>query len=95
MQNLLSSIFCILVSFGSLYGSVSNVPSFSVTGETNYNKHTNHNLTTSLNIEYKYSVLEPTHKKWAIFIKGVIIPDYDHFQNDIKLNTFTTFSLEF
>jgi hypothetical protein len=96
MQNLLSSILLLIISAGPLYSSVSNEDSrFNVKGETSYSKSNSHNLTTNLNIEYKYSLLEPAHKRWAFFIKGVIIPDYDHFQNEIKMNTFTTFSLEF
>ena len=64
-------------------------------GETNYEQKENKKFTTSLNFDYKIILHEPSHKKWRLYINGVVSPDYDHFGKEMKVNTFTTLGIDF
>jgi hypothetical protein len=66
-----------------------------VYGHTTYHKDSMETLKTTFLVNYRFKIHEPAHKNWAFFIGGSLSPDYDHFQNIIKMNTLTTFNLEF
>lgn len=66
-----------------------------VHGETQYTRDATETLKTTFHVKYRLSIYEPAHQRWEFFVGGSISPDYDHFQNIIKINTLTTFSLEF
>jgi hypothetical protein len=68
---------------------------FDVYGETNYSEKENKSLNTTLNFEYKLHIYEPNHKKYLIYIGGKLSPDYDHFNNELKINNFTTIGIDF
>jgi len=66
-----------------------------VSGETNYIKDETESMNTKLKLEYRHKLYEPNHKKWESHITGTVVADYDHFNNQIKNNTFTTIGFEF
>jgi hypothetical protein len=66
-----------------------------VYGETQYTRDATETLKTVFHVKYRLSIYEPLHQRWEFFVGGSVSPDYDHFQNIIRVNTLTTFSLEF
>ena len=86
-------IFLFVICSMSLYG-IETKP-LKIWGDTNYSKQKEDSLTTRLNIEYKFILHEPSHKKWILYIKGILSPDYDHFGKEMKINNFTTLGIEF
>jgi hypothetical protein len=75
--------------------SCANFKITNISGETNYSIQNKHNLTTSLNTDYRLDLYEPRHKKWSTYIGGKVTPDYDHFGNEFKINVFTTIGVDF
>jgi len=63
--------------------------------ETNYSKQKSENLITTLNLEYKIKLYEPTHRFYMVYIGGTVNPDYDHFGKTVRLNGFTNLGIEF
>lgn len=82
---LLSCSVCLAIAFEDL----------DIYGETQYSKNSSETLITSLNFEYQIKLFEPSHKKYKIYFGGKINPDYDHFNNEIKTNVFTTLGIDF
>jgi hypothetical protein len=66
-----------------------------LSGETNYIKNETESMNTKLKLEYRHKLYEPKNKKWESHITGTVVTDYDHFNNQIKNNTFTTIGFEF
>lgn len=66
-----------------------------IKGSTNYSRHENTSMSTSLNAEYKFKIEKFSNKKVSTFLSGTVNPDYDHFLNELKLNTFTGILIEF
>lgn len=64
-------------------------------GETNYSKSSSEELSTTLKVDFKFKIHEPSHKRWGLFLTGNVSPDYDVFQKVLKINTFQALSLEF
>lgn len=64
-------------------------------GSTNYSHDGRASMSTSLNAEYKFKIEGLSNKKVATFLSGTVNPDYDHFLNEFKLNTFTGILIEF
>ena len=67
----------------------------SISGETNYIKHKNESLVTTINSEYSFPFYVSSNKRWALTLGGKLAVDFDHFSNEIKTNVFTTIGLEF
>ena len=95
MLNSLNKTFFILILFLHTAFCNENPKVINIYGDTNYSESKTKSLTTNLSFEYKHKLFEPDHKKWGLYIKGVVSSDYDHFQNIVKLNSFTTISLDF
>jgi hypothetical protein len=68
---------------------------FDVYGNTNYSEKESKSLTTNLNLEHKFILHEPNHKKYLIYIGNKLTIDYDHFFKNYKTNTFTTIGIDF
>jgi hypothetical protein len=66
-----------------------------VRGNTNYTQSQNKSLSTNLNLDYTIPMYETKNKKYLFYIGGTITTDFDHFGNEIKTNTFTTFGVDF
>lgn len=66
-----------------------------ISGETNYIKHKNESLISTINSEYSIPFYVSPCESWAITIGGKLSFDFDHFSNEIKTNAFTTIGLEF
>lgn len=66
-----------------------------ISGYTEYSQSSSKSLNTKLDIGYKLELYEPIHKKWIIYLNGIINPEYDHFGNEFKTNTFTTIGIDF
>ena len=64
-------------------------------GNTDYTKQTTSSLITQIDTDYKIVLFEPRHKKWAYTLNGKVSTDYDHFGNEIKVNVFTAFGVDF
>lgn len=65
-------------------------------GETEYTKkNNNEQLVSEFRPEYKYTIHEPKHKKWLLYIGGKITFDYNHFNEEIKSNVFTVLGIDF
>lgn len=64
-------------------------------GETNYTKDETESMNSKLKLEYRHKLYEPKNKKWESHITGTVVTDYDHFNNQIKNNAFTTIGFEF
>ena len=96
-QNKVKLAFVILFfTFLSLEKAESlSLDDIKIYGNTNYAKQENEKLTTTLNLEYKFLIHEHKSKKYALYISGNLSPDYDHFGKEIKINSFTGFSLDF
>jgi len=77
-----------------LLASCANKP-IKVSGETNYTRDETEAMNTKLKLEYKHKLYESEDKRWASHLTGTVITDYDHFNNQIKNNTFTTLGFEF
>lgn len=86
------SIFFVFVIL-PLVGFSEEKRPFKFSGETNFFHEKESNLSTSLSTEYRY-VLKETHK-YVFYFGGKVIWDYDHFGNQLKTNTFTTFGVDF
>lgn len=95
MQNFLNSIICIILSSSLLAATAYEDIDIDVFGETNFSKEESESLKTSLKINTKYKIYEPSHKRWAINLNNIINPDIDHFHNEIKINVFTTIGIDF
>jgi len=63
-------------------------------GETNFSKSNSESLKTELNIQINHKIYEPNHKKWSVVLTNVVNPEIDHFQNEIRVNVFTTIGIE-
>lgn len=85
------SIFTISCSYGIAFEDVD----IDIYGETKYSKSNTTTLISTINTEWAYRVYEPSHKKWSMSVKGIVSPDLDHFQNEIKINTFTVLAFDF
>lgn len=68
---------------------------FKFYGDTNYQESNTKNLNTNLSFEYSLPIYETRNKKFLYYLGGKISSDYDHFGNEIKANTFTTFGVDF
>lgn len=66
-----------------------------IKGSTNYSHHEKASMSTSLSAEYKFKIEKLSNKKISTFLSGTVNPDYDHFLNEFKLNTFTGILVEF
>jgi hypothetical protein len=64
-------------------------------GETNYHESQSKSLISSVNMNYRFNFYEPSHKKYIVYIGGVIVHDYDHFGKTIKINGITTLGIDF
>jgi hypothetical protein len=64
-------------------------------GETSISKEKSTYFSTNLNGEYNLQLYEPKHKKWILYLSGKVSTDYDHINNEIKTNVFTTFGIDF
>jgi hypothetical protein len=64
-------------------------------GNTNITEGKSSSLSTNLNGEYNLSLYEPSHKRWLLYLAGKISTDYDHLNNEIKTNVFTTIGIDF
>jgi hypothetical protein len=64
-------------------------------GETNYSSNDTSSLKTSLNAEYKFTLYEPKHKKWGVFVAGKLNPLYDHLGKELKMDVFTVLGIDF
>jgi len=95
MRNLLNSLILVVVFSCIAQGIAFEDLDIDIYGETNYSKQSSESLTTSMNLEFRHKIYEPSHNKWGLYLKGIINPDYDHFQNEIKVNTFTTLGIDF
>lgn len=67
----------------------------SISAETNYIKHKNESLISTINSEYNIPFYVSSCESWALTIGGKLSFDFDHFSNEIKTNAFTTIGLEF
>jgi len=91
----------LLLYFLIIYKTFSfELESFNISGSTNYSessdlKGENRQLSTSIKIDYKFILYAPSHNKWIIYINGNASPDYDHFGNELKINTFTCLGVDF
>lgn len=66
-----------------------------ISGNTKYEISENQKMSTELDIGYRVNFYEPKHKKWSFYLSGILNPDYDHFGNEIKVNTFTALGIDF
>lgn len=66
-----------------------------IIGNTNYKFNDQQTLSTNMEIGYRLDLYQPKHKKWSLFLNGILNPDYDHFGNEFKINTFTTLGFDF
>jgi hypothetical protein len=64
-------------------------------GETNYYEKDSKSLTSNINLDYRFILHEPSHKKYVLYIGNKLTIDYDHFLNNTKVNTFTTIGIDF
>jgi hypothetical protein len=64
-------------------------------GETSLSEGKSSSLSTNLSGEYTLSLYEPIHKRWLLYLAGKISTDYDHLNNEIKTNVFTTIGVDF
>lgn len=65
-------------------------------GDTTYTREgTQQSLVTTLNLEYKFKLHEPSHKKWQLFLGGKLSLDYDSFGRELKKNAFTVIGIDF
>jgi|LauGreDrversion4_2_1035121.scaffolds.fasta_scaffold00402_33 hypothetical protein len=93
MINLCSRVFLVILllvienTIASEYKNIS--------GETNYIKHKNESLVSTINSEYSIPFYTSPCESWALTIGGKLSFDFDHFSNEIKTNAFTTIGLEF
>ena len=86
-------LLLILFSIIKLHGK--DLSSLKIYGNTEYVKQKEQSLITTINFEYKIILHEPRHRKYALVLGGIISPDYDHLGNEIKVNVFTTFGVDF
>ena len=63
--------------------------------DSEYTKQHSQSLITKIDLEYQVNLYEPLHKKWVLYLGGKLSPDYDHFGNEVKMNAFTTFGIDF
>jgi hypothetical protein len=52
-------------------------------------------MNTNVYIEYNINLYEPDHKQWGLFVAGKVNPAYDHLGNEIKMDVFTVFGIDF
>lgn len=88
-------ILCLLVTCSVCLGIAFEDVDIDIYGNTNYSKDSSESFITTLNFEYQIKLFEPSHKKYMIYFGGKINPDYDHFNNEIKTNVFTTLGIDF
>jgi hypothetical protein len=88
-------IFILLFVLNSNCFAVFDFDPFNFKGETNYTKSSKETLNTSLIIEYKINLYEADNKAWAYTLNGKVHNDYDHFNNEIHTNVFTTLGVDF
>lgn len=94
-NSLLKTLFCLLICTSYCKSIAFEDIKINPYGETNYSKSSTESLRTTLHIDYKVKLFEPTHKRYAIHFGGTISPDYDHFGKIMKLNGFTGFGIDF
>jgi hypothetical protein len=88
-------LFILLIFISIQYCSSLDLNNIKFYGETDYTQKENKSLRSSINMDYRIHIYEPSHKKWVLYINGVITPDYDHFGKELKVNTFTTLGIDF
>ena len=93
-------LYTVKIIFFILIFLISNVHAFemkkiNISGETDYKKSKSESLDTKIYFEYNFSLYEPDHKKWSIFISGKINPAYDHFGKEIRTDVFTVLGIDF
>lgn len=66
-----------------------------LSGNTEYTSSLTRTLTTSSVIEYHFGLYESRNKKWGLHIAGKINPSYDIFGNEIKMDVFTVFGIDY
>jgi hypothetical protein len=85
------------ITFLLLLSSCTNIKDKPITfsGNTSYIKNETESMNSKLKLEYRHKLYEPKNKKWESHITGTVVTDYDHFNNQMKNNTFTTLGFEF
>lgn len=68
---------------------------FNFTGKTEYIIQSEYSLHTGVDLDYKFKLFEPTSEQYMWYVGGAIASDYDCFGKVIKMNTYTTFGIEF
>ena len=81
--------------FPVLFSSCSNNEDFNFSGESNYSKTKNHSLTSSFSANYKLKIKTLSSTSIDTYLSGSTNPEYDHFLNEVKVNTFTGIHIEF
>ena len=85
---ILTLLFCNVANAFSL-------EKFNVSGETNYSQQKSKSLNTTINLDFKFNLYEPPHKKYGLYAGGIVSPDYDHFGKEMKVNVFTVVGIDF
>lgn len=91
----MNKIILLILLISILNTSCANTLSTAYKAETNYSKSSTESLSTQLIIEYKIHLYESFDKAWACSINGKVNTDYDHFNNELHTNVFTTFGVDF
>lgn len=66
-----------------------------ITGTTNYQSSDTQSLRTSLSLEQRYPIYQPSHQRYIVTVGGKLVVDVDHFGNEININPCTTLAIEF
>lgn len=86
-------VLCLIVCLTNCFATKYNP--IKITGKTNYTQQHTKSLMTEFTIEHRLILKEPQHKKWSLYLGNIIVPDYDHFGKQFKINTFTTIGIDF
>lgn len=88
-------LFFIFLSLFNCYSLEIQEKNINIYGETNISYGNGSEFESNLYAEYNLSIYEPPHEKWGLFIAGKVNPAYDHLGNEIKMDVFTVFGIDF
>jgi hypothetical protein len=85
----------LILIFTTLYVLGCSSKNLNFRASTNLHKSEKTTLSTNVLIDYKFKIKSLSNNKIETSISGTINPEYDHFLNEIKTNTFTGFCIDF
>lgn len=90
-------IISLLAAVGFSVASVKAVAyeDIEIHGETEFSCQASISLKTSIYTLTSVTIFEPAHARWEIALTSVINPEFDHFQNELRVNVFTVLGVHF